>query len=93
MKEISVQFGKGNWMNSDKATQRVPEELQNLALAFVELQEKRHLADYDNHRSWHTVQVRAVIDTTQKAFRNWLAIRTHPLAGNYLLAMLLGKQR
>jgi hypothetical protein len=34
-----------------------------------------------------------ILQTTRKAFESWSVIRTHPMAGNYLLSMLLGKPR
>jgi hypothetical protein len=59
----------------------------------VNLQEERHAADYDNHEQWTTTDVEATLEIARSAFRYWGSIRTDPMAGNYLLAMLLNKQR
>ncbi len=93
MKNISTQFQNATWTDWQGKTQTVPSTLQFVAKTFVYLQEKRHTADYDNHKQWTVVEVQTLLDTTQLAFDNWLSIRTDPMAGNYLLAMLLGKQR
>ena len=67
--------------------------LRELARAFVDLQEDRHTADYDNHEQWSPTEVQATLNTARSAFQRWQSIRTDPMAGNYLLAMLLNKQR
>jgi hypothetical protein len=67
--------------------------LQQVAGAFVDLQDERHTADYDNHEQWSPTDVQAILDTAHFAFQNWQSIRTDPMAGNYLLMMLLQKQR
>jgi len=93
MKNISTQFQNATWMDWQGKTQAVPPALQFVAKMFVYLQEKRHTADYDNHKQWTVIEVQTLLDATQLAFDDWLLIRTDPMAGNYLLAMLLGKQR
>lgn len=93
MKNISMQFQNATWTDWQGKTQAVPPTLQFVAKTFFYLQEKRHTADYDNHKQWTVIEVQTLLDTTQLAFDNWLSVRTNPIAGNYLLAMLLGKQR
>ena len=68
-------------------------EVAPVAGAFVDLQEERHTADYDNHEQWSATDVEETLNITRSAFQNWQSIRTDPMAGNYLLAMLLSKQR
>ena len=93
MKNSSLQFKGAQWLDWHGVQQTVPPELQRLALAFVDLQEERHFADYNNHEPWTPTEVQAILATTPSAFQDWLSIRTHPMAGNYLLSMLLGKRR
>lgn len=62
-------------------------------MAFSDLQELRHAADYNGNKSWSESEVQAVIARVRAAFDDWQSIRTDPMAGNYLLAMLLPKQR
>lgn len=93
MKNVSFQFGSKYWTDWHDVNQAVPPSLQNVAKTFIALQAARHTADYNNHRQWTVVEVQTLLDATQLAFDDWLSARADPIAGNYLLAMLLGKQR
>jgi hypothetical protein len=93
MRNISTQFDNARWRDWHGILQSVPPELQRVAGAFVDLQQERHKADYDNHEPWTVIDVEEVLTRAEDAFRDWAAIRTHPAAGNYLTAMLLGKPR
>ena len=93
MKTTSIQFANPTWRDWHDTVSAVPPALQSVSGAFVKLQEERHAADYDNHEEWTTTDVKAVLDTAATAFQDWLSIRSHPMAGNYLLSILLGKQR
>jgi uncharacterized protein (UPF0332 family) len=93
MKTVSNQFRKQAWQDWHGNQQSIPLAIQKIADAFVYLQEERHTADYDNHEQWTGTDVQEVLNTTREAFQHWYSIRTDPMAGNYLLAMLLGKQR
>ncbi|HEY3739889.1 MAG TPA: hypothetical protein VGL53_08590 [Bryobacteraceae bacterium] len=93
MKQTSVRFAEAIWTDWHGAPQAVPPALRQVAKRFVDLQEDRHLADYDNHEQWTDTDVQAVLRSVERAFRDWDSIRTDPIAGNYLLAMILGKRR
>ena len=93
MKNTSMQFRTPIWQDWHGIRQPVPPALQKVASAFVDLQEERHKADYDNHEQWSATEVHATLNTARSAFHHWQSIRTDPMAGNYLLAMLLKKQR
>lgn len=93
MKNSSIQFKGSTWTDWHGISQPVPPELQRVARTFIELQEERHTADYNNHEQWTVSDVQSLLSTASSAFQDWLAIRSHPMAGNYLLSMLLGKQR
>jgi hypothetical protein len=93
MKNASLQFKGSKWVDWHGVEQSVPMELQRVAMAFVELQEDRNLADYNNHETWSVTDVTTVLNTATAAFSQWDFIRTDPMACNYLIAMLLGKQR
>ncbi|HEV2689122.1 MAG TPA: hypothetical protein VGV35_11220 [Bryobacteraceae bacterium] len=93
MKSTSAQFKSARWQDWRGVTQSVPPALQRVAHAFIDLQEERHLADYDNYEQWSVTDVHAVLDIARIAFQDWASIRTDPMAGNYLLSMLLGKRR
>jgi hypothetical protein len=93
MKSVSHQFQQLAWKNWHGVLQPVPSSLRQVAGAFVRLYEERQIADYNNHEQWTATDVEALLAAAQLAFQNWDSIRTDPMAGNYLLMMLLGKQR
>ena len=93
MKNISLQFRNAAWTDWHGKSQVVPLVLQNVARAFIDLQTDRHAADYNNYEKWSAIEVQNLLKTAQSAFDDWHSIRTDPMAGNYLLAMLLSKQR
>ncbi len=59
--------------------------------AFATLQDERHSADYDNSRAWSQTDALEVLKLAHEAFKSWDQVREDPMAGNYLIAMLLGK--
>jgi hypothetical protein len=93
MKTSSIQFKGPNWTDWHEIVQAVPPAFQSVSRSFIELQEERHIADYNNHEQWTISDVQTILNTTTAAFQDWTSIRLHPMAGNYLLSMLLGKQR
>jgi hypothetical protein len=93
MEKISRKFRNATWEDWHGNQQLVPLALQRVARAFVDLQDERHTADYDNHEQWSPTDVQRTLGTARSAFQNWQSIRTDPMAGNYLLMMLLQKQR
>ncbi|HWE93212.1 MAG TPA: hypothetical protein VG269_04495 [Tepidisphaeraceae bacterium] len=70
----------------------VPSQLQDLAEAFVELQEARHEADYNTDRSFTRLESINLVARAAAAFASWQAIRTDPVARTYLAALLLWKR-
>ena len=93
MKRISMQFRASTWQDWHGIRQSVPVALQRIAGAFVEFQEERHTADYDNHEQWTATEAEETLNTARFAFQQWDSIRADPMASNYLLAMLVSKQR
>ena len=93
MKNASTAFQRPMWKNWHGELERVPMPLRSVADLFVNLQEKRHAADYDNHQEWTATDVRALLKTIDAAFQDWAAVRTEPIAGDYLLSMLIGTKR
>ena len=80
-------------MDWNGSFQILPPSLRRFASAFADLQQTRHSADYNNIRVWGIAEVVEVLNAAEYAFHDWLAIRTDPMAGNFLLSMLLGKRR
>lgn len=93
MKNVSLKFSHPTWEDWHGITQPIPEELQTVAATFADLQDERHTADYNNHEEWAWKEVMVMLMNVTNAFGAWAYIRTHPMAGNYLLAMLLPKHR
>lgn len=93
MKSVSLQFSAPLWKDWHGLQQRVPPALQRVAKAFTVLLDERHAADYDNHELWAINDAEEVLNIAKSAFRDWDSVRTDPMAGNYLLSMLLGKRR
>jgi len=91
MRGVSLEFGPTGWKDRRGNRQSVPLPLQRVAKSFATLQDERHSADYDNSRSWSATDANEILDLTRQAFREWDLIREDPMAGNYLIAMLLGK--
>ena len=68
-------------------------QLQNVASAFVDLQQARHQADYDTATPLTKVGVLAAILQVEKAFSDWKTVRSSPNATIFLAALLFEKQR
>lgn len=90
---------KMNSASSDAAKKQFPgqnatyvDHLKTVANAFVQLQQHRYTADYDNSQKWSRTQVLAQISLATKAFTSWRAIRTERIAQDYLLSFLTVKR-
>ena len=93
MREISEAISKGSWKSWRTPQLSIPFELQHVAKAFINLQEARHLADYDNTKIWTSTEVDSRLTQARRAFQSWEKIQTDPAANEYLLALLIGKKR
>lgn len=69
---------------------KVSPELKEIGKTFVELQEHRHLADYDLNTSFMRQSVLATIDQVAEAMSAWHRVRETEEARLFLLWMLLG---
>src|SRR5258708_2999462 len=87
MKNTAIQFKKQTWQDWHGNQRAIPLAIQNVATAFVKLQEERHIADYDNHEQWTITDVQAALDTARLAFQQWQSIPTDPMPATYLLAI------
>jgi uncharacterized protein (UPF0332 family) len=66
-------------------------DLKKVAHAFVQLQEHRHMADYDNSTNWSRTQALAQINLAADAFRSWRSVRAEAIAQEYLLWFLVDR--
>jgi hypothetical protein len=65
------------------------ENLKIVAQAFVQLQDKRHLADYHNGVRWTHIESLREVTTARKAFLIWALIRSDNIAQEYLVSLLI----
>jgi uncharacterized protein (UPF0332 family) len=93
MKDASNSILQGKWRGWSTPSPAVPIYLEHVAAAFVELQDARHQADYDNTKTWSSAEARVLVGDVRDAFDSWAKIRNHPAANEYLLSLLIGNRR
>jgi hypothetical protein len=93
MKDVSNAIVRSSWRGWSIPAPVAPPELTTVAKAFVNLQEARQQADYDNSLTWASMDAQALISAAETAFASWARIRTHPAANEYLLSLLIGGKR
>lgn len=69
----------------------VAQHLHTVSQTFVEAQQNRHAADYDNSRVWARTAVLAEIESVVNAFQSWHAIRNESVAQAFLVSLFGGK--
>jgi len=91
---ISTEFANGNWpktFDPVKGVFPIPQQLKDVAQAFVDLQQARHDADYDLTKSFTRSDALAFVEQAEQAFQDWEAVRKDDLARIYLASFLLWK--
>ncbi len=71
----------------------VSQLLHKVADTFVQAQQKRNEADYENAKEWTRTEVLEQIGAVSDAFKSWNIIRDESVAQAYLVSLLLGKKR
>jgi uncharacterized protein (UPF0332 family) len=69
----------------------LPAELNTVAHNFVQLQELRHTADYDNSMQWSRADVNGVLTLATDSFYARSALGAHDEAQDFLLQLLFPK--
>lgn len=97
MKDVCESFAQGGASNIPESTRHlisgsVEIEIKSLAALFVELQEARHLADYDHTASFIRADALQTIENIEKVFRDWHVIRNCANATVFLAALTLQRQ-
>jgi uncharacterized protein (UPF0332 family) len=64
-------------------------KLRLVATAFVQLQDQRHTADYDNTTFWTRSEALEQVKIAEQAFVTWRAIRNEQIAQAYLVSFLV----
>jgi uncharacterized protein (UPF0332 family) len=67
--------------------------VQAIAEAFVDLQQARHLADYDNATSWTRLEVLTHIDGAKVAFEMWDKVKEQNAAQDFLLSLFTSDRK
>ncbi len=92
MNKTSRSFAGGNLPRKfDAVTEgkAVPNALRNVANVFSELQQARHLADYDLAKKFSRGEAQVFVDQASRAFQDWQTIRKDDQAQLYLACLLL----
>ena len=63
--------------------------LKTVAQMFVQLQDKRHIADYHNGIRWTHTESLKEVTKVRKAFLIWASIRNENIAQEYLVSLLI----
>ena len=66
--------------------------LKAVANAFVQLQEQRHKADYDNSTFWTRAEALKHVKSAEQAFVTWKSIRNEQIAQAYLVSLVVKKR-
>lgn len=66
----------------------VLKSLRLVAHTFIDMQQKREIADYDIGKEWDQTEVNKRIGAVEAAFEGWNSIREEPAAQAYLLSLL-----
>jgi uncharacterized protein (UPF0332 family) len=71
---------------------KVVAALKAVAKIFAQLQQERHIADYDNTTFWSRTEALARVKSAEQAFVTWKAIRDEPIAQAYLVSLVVKKR-
>jgi hypothetical protein len=102
MSKVSRSFAKGDLPGKlrplkgslfGSARQPTVDRLKSIAQAFVDLQDARHLADYDLTIRFARPEAKALVDLADSAFSDWNLIRKDDLARIYLSCFLVFDDR
>jgi uncharacterized protein (UPF0332 family) len=66
--------------------------LKTVAETFTQLQEKRHIADYDNAAFWTRTEALSQVKSVEQAFNTWKAIRNERIAQAYLVSLMVKRR-
>jgi hypothetical protein len=64
-------------------------KLKLVAATFVQLQDKRHVADYDNATFWTRTEALLQVKSAEQAFTILRSIRREPVTQAYLVSLLV----
>ena len=89
MKKISSRISDSRIFPFAGEDPTVVQGLKTVAQAFTQLQDKRHIADYDNATFWTRTEALPEVTTAAKAFSTWRSIKNEKIAQDYLVSLLI----
>ncbi len=75
------------------ASTQTDRELHLIADVFARAQQRRHTADYDGNLRWTRTEAMAVIESVERAFASWKAIRQDNIAQDFLVTLLIKERK
>lgn len=70
----------------------IPPDLTRICVAFIDLQQARHEADYDLTRTFSRREVEDLVARAEQAVRDWSSVAGTPHGDAFLVALLLRKR-
>lgn len=64
-------------------------QLHTVTDTFIQLQQHRHMADYDSSKQWSRKEVSFHLTALEAAFRSWKAIRQDDAAQDFLIKLFV----
>jgi uncharacterized protein (UPF0332 family) len=93
MKRASTRLSDPKLFPFDGENPVVVQNLKQVAQAFVQLQDRRQIADYDNTKFWTFTEALTEVKTVANAFTIWRQIRAENIAQDYLVSLLIRSRR
>ncbi len=94
MKAAANSFKGGNLPGplQGALTGPIPSALRDVCVAFIQLQQARHEADYDLTLTLTRRETLTLVDRAKRAFQDWSTVADSEAADMFLLALLLRKK-
>lgn len=92
MKAASNRVQNPGQFSFEDADPTMVDALKSVAKAFVRLQERRNVADYDNTTDWTRIDALREVTRAETAFASWKLIRNEQIAQDYLVSLLVKKR-
>jgi uncharacterized protein (UPF0332 family) len=92
MKAASNRIQDGRQFPFTGEDPKVVAALKAVAKTFAQLQQERHVADYDNTTFWSRTEALAQVKSAEQAFATWKPIREEPIAQAYLVSLAVKKR-
>ena len=89
MKKVSKKVTDANMMPYAGEDPAIADKLRSFAGLFVQLQERRHEADYNVKDAWTLTQSLKEVLAANRAFVTWQEIRTEKISQDYLVSLLI----